>query len=40
MNSLADVFAGRIIVVLLSGADVGDLRGLTRVKEAHGHIIV
>jgi len=37
--SIADSFPGRILVVLLSGADVDDLEGLRRIKERNGHII-
>ncbi len=40
LNSIADSFCGRILVVLLSGADIGDLEGLRRIKEKNGRIIV
>jgi len=38
--SIADTFPDRILVVLLSGADVGDLDGLQRIRERSGQIIV
>jgi len=38
--SMADTFPGRILTVLLSGADVGDLDGLQAIKQRSGRIIV
>ncbi len=40
LKSIADSFSGRILVVLLSGADIGDLEGLRRIREKGGRIIV
>jgi chemotaxis response regulator CheB len=40
LKSIADSFCGRILVVLLSGADIGDIEGLRRIKEKSGRIIV
>ena len=40
MKSIVDSFCGRILVVLLSGADIGDIEGLRRIKEKSGRIIV
>ena len=40
LASIADAFSGRTLVVLLSGADIGDLEGLRRIKEKSGQIIV
>jgi len=39
LHSIADTFKGVIWVVLLSGADVGNLNGLRRIKEKNGMII-
>ena len=37
--SVADLFPGVIIVVLLSGAEVGNLEGLRRIKAMNGRIV-
>ena len=37
--SMASTFPGRLLVVLLSGADVGDLEGLRGIKQRNGRII-
>lgn len=37
--SIADTFQGHALVVLLSGADVGDLEGLRGIKQRNGRII-
>ena len=37
--SVSDAFDGPILVVLLSGADVGNLDGLRRIREKNGRII-
>ncbi|MDM8553917.1 response regulator [Desulfococcaceae bacterium HSG7] len=39
LQSVADTFKGVIVTVLLSGADVGNLKGLQRIKEKNGIII-
>ncbi len=39
LKSVADTFEGTISVVLLSGADVGNLKGLRHIKEKKGIII-
>jgi len=39
LQSVVDTFEGIILAVLLSGADVGDLTGLRRIKEKNGIII-
>lgn len=39
LHSVCDSFSGPIRVVLLSGADVGDLEGLRGIKEKNGRII-
>ncbi len=40
LQSIAETFSGRILVVLLSGAVVGELDGLRKIKEKNGRIIV
>ncbi|OQX26303.1 MAG: hypothetical protein BWK80_11120 [Desulfobacteraceae bacterium IS3] len=37
--SVADSFAGKVLVLLLSGADAGNMDGLRRIQEKHGKII-
>jgi len=39
LASIADAFPGRLLVLLLSGADVGDLEGLRAIKQRNGRII-
>jgi len=39
LGSIADTFPGRLLVVLLSGADVGELEGLRAIKQRNGRII-
>jgi len=39
LQTVADTFDGVIFAVLLSGADVGNLKGLRRIKEKNGIII-
>jgi two-component system chemotaxis response regulator CheB len=39
LHSIADSFCDRVMVVLLSGADVGDLDGLRRIRKRNGRII-
>lgn len=39
LYSIAETFSGRILVVLLSGAVVGELDGLRKIKEKKGRII-
>ena len=40
LHSIADLYSGRVMVALLSGADTGDLSGLGHIKENNGRIIV
>ena len=40
LNSVAESFQGRVLVVLLSGADVGDPAGLRNVKKKTGKIVL
>lgn len=37
--SVANTFPGRLLVVLLSGAEIGDLEGLRRIKQRNGRIV-
>jgi two-component system chemotaxis response regulator CheB len=37
--SAANTFPGRLLVILLSGAEVGDLEGLRRIKQRNGRVI-
>ncbi len=39
LHSIADTFKGTVLVVLLSGAEVGALEGLRHIKEKNGTII-
>lgn len=39
LHSVADEFSGRVLVALLSGADVGNLDGLRSVKRKNGQVI-
>jgi len=39
LASIAHTFPGRLLVILLSGADVGDLDGLRAIKQRNGRII-
>lgn len=40
LHSIADFYSGSVLVVLLSGADTGDLSGLGHIKEKNGRIII
>ena len=40
LNSVADSFAGQVLVLLLSGADVGDPAGLRNIRKKGGKILI
>ncbi|MBL0700530.1 MAG: response regulator [Desulfosarcina sp.] len=40
LNSVADSFRGQVLVVLLSGADVGDPAGLLNIRKKGGKILI
>ena len=40
LNSVADFFPGHVLVLLLSGADVGDPAGLRNIRKKGGKILI